>query len=140
MNNSALETRIENLERRLNHYRLTSVMLGLGLIGLAGIAAAPTETQQEVRAHRLVVVDAAGKEVGHFASGPNGGFISLLNNMAIPVIRIGAGEKGGRFTLTDAKGEQVLQASSDETGGELMLQDKKGQKNVMRATSGRPEK
>jgi hypothetical protein len=141
MNSPELELRVQNLERRLNRYRLTSVFLGLGLIGLAGIAAnAPTQAPQEVRTHKLVIVNEGGKEVVHVVSGPNGGLLSLLNNEGIPVVRAGAGEKGGKLTLSDPKGDQAVQVSSEPAGGELVLQDKKGQKNLMRAVPGHAEK
>jgi hypothetical protein len=141
MNNAELESRLETIERRLSRYRLISVLLGLALVGLAGIAAnAPSETTQEIRARRVVIVDEKGRETGHMTSGPNGGLLSLMNNEAIPVIRMGAGEKGGKITVLDAKGNLSIVASSEETGGELALQDKKGQKNLMRAATGRQEK
>jgi len=141
MNNTEIEVRLENLERRLKRYRLTSVLLGLGLIGFAGIAAnAPSETHQEIRTHRLLIVNDANKEVGHLVSGPNGGLLSLVNNEGFPVFRAGAGEKGGKLTVSNAKGEMCAQVSSEDAGGEVLLQDKKGQKNLMKVGPGRSDK
>jgi hypothetical protein len=141
MNNTQFEVRLENLERRLKRYQLTSALLGLGLIGFVGIAAnAPSETHQEVRTHKLMIVNESGKEVAHLVSGANGGLLSLLNNEGFPVFRAGAGEKGGKLTVSNAKGEQCAQVSSEDAGGEVLLQDKKGQKNLMKVSPSRTEK
>jgi hypothetical protein len=137
MNNAQLEARLESLERRVNRYRGISVLLALALVGLAGIAANAPQgpVQPEVRTHKLVIIDQAGRETAHLTSGPHGGLLSILTTNGIPVARLGAGEKGGKFAMMDAKGDPSIMASSEEaTGGELVLQDKKGGKNLLRAT------
>jgi len=136
MNTSDFEQRLQRLETRVNRYRITTGVLGLCLIGLAGVAAtAPSETVQELRAHKIVVVDEKGKEAAHLQAGPHGGYLTILNLEGRPVVRAGASDKGGRITLADAKGEQTfLQLTSDETGGEMLITDKKGQKSLMKAT------
>jgi hypothetical protein len=135
MNTTDLELRIERLERRVNRYRLASVVLGLGLVGLAGVAAtAPTgPVSQEVRTHKLVVVNETGKEAAHIVAAPHGGLLTLLNYEDYPVVRMGVGDKGGKLSLLSPKGESYVTMSSEDNGGEVMLQDKAGQKNIMRA-------
>ena len=143
MNNAEFEVRLNRLERRVNRYRLTSVLLGLSLIGLAGIAAnAPNApASQEVRTHKLVIVDDKGRETVHITSSLHGGLLSLLNQEGIPVFRAGAGEKGSKMTMGDVKGDMQVELTSEEAGGEMLLSDKKGQKNLMKAsTAPRPTK
>jgi hypothetical protein len=135
MNSSDIESRLMILERRVNRYRLSSVVLGLALVGLAGIAAtAPTGVSPEVRTHRLAIVDDKGRETAHITSAPHGGLLTLVHTNGMPAIRMGAGELGGKLTVFDAKGEPNVQASAEVAGGELLLQDKKGAKNLMKAT------
>jgi hypothetical protein len=141
MNTSDLELRLERLERRLNRYRLTSLLLGLGVIGLAGIAAnAPSTVTPEVRTHKLVVVNEAGKEAAHILASQHGGLLTLLNYEDLPVVRLGVGEKGGKLTINNPKGASYIVMSSEDNGGELLLQDQKGQKHLMRATGAAAQK
>ena len=137
MHSQDIETRIQSLESRLNRYRSISIGLALALVGLAGIAAnAPGgAVTPEVRAHKVVIVDDKGKEVGHLATGPHGGILNLSNNDGIPVVRMGASDKGGKIALADVKGDPYLQLSSEETGGEVSVTDKKGAKNLLRPTA-----
>jgi hypothetical protein len=135
MNNAEFESRLQRLERRVSRYRLTSVLLGLGLIGLAGIAAnAPIPVSQELRTHKLVVLDEKGKEGVALLTGPHGGVLQLLNSEGIPVIRAGASATGGKFAMADPKGQEYLEATSEEAGGQLMISDKKGQKTMLHPT------
>ena len=141
MNSHDIELRIQTLERRLNRYRSTCVVLGLALIGLAGIAAnAPQATTQEIRARKIVIVDEKGKEMVHLLTGVHGGVLNLFNSDGFPVVRAGASDKGGKIALADPKGEQYLQLTSEETGGEVSVSDKKGLKNLMRPSPARQEK
>jgi hypothetical protein len=135
MNHTEFELRLQKLESRVNRYRLTSMALGLGVIGLIGVAATTSsEPSQELRTHRLVIVDSKGKEAAHFQTGPHGGIINLLNSDGIPVVRAGASDKGGKLALADVKGTQYIELTSEDTGGEVLISDKKGQKNAMKAT------
>ena len=141
MNNSELELRLERLERRVNRYRLTSILLGLGVIALAGIAAnAPATVTPEVRTHKLVVVNESGKEAAHLIPSPHGGLLTLLNYGDLPVVRLGVGEKGGKLTLNSPKGDPYIIMSSEDNGGEMTLQDQKGQKHVMKASTSPAQK
>jgi hypothetical protein len=142
MDTSNIEVRIQNLERRLNRYRSVSIVLGLALVGLAGIAAnAPqgvtSSVVQDIRARKIVIVDDKGKEMVHLLTGVHGGVLNLFSSNGIPVVRIGAGEKGGKVALADPKGDQYLQLTSEETGGEVVVSDKKGTKNQMRPAPAR---
>jgi len=133
MNTSDIEVRIQSLERRLNRYRSTSLILGLALVGLAGIAAtAPMTVTPEVRTHQLVIVDDKGKEMIHLKTGPHGGIFSMFNTNNVRVVGAGAAEKGGKIELFDAKGPNYLRLTSDDTGGEVSVSDGKGLKGVLR--------
>jgi len=137
MTHPDIETRLQNLERSVGRYRLTSVLLGLGLIGFAGLAAnAPQQVTPEIRAHKIIIVDDQGREAMHLMTGPHGGVLNVLNTEGFPVVRAGASDKGGKLALSDAKGQQYVQLTSEDTGGEMTLSDKKGQKSLMKATAG----
>jgi hypothetical protein len=136
MNTTELEQRLQRLEGRINRYRLTTGLLGLGLIALVGIAAEGPMggVSQELRTHKLVVVDAQGKDAVRLISTQHGGAFYILNKEGAMVVRAGAAEKGGKLALADDKGSEFVDVTAEDGMGQLQLSDKKGQKNLMQAT------
>ena len=135
MNPSEIEIRLQNMERRLNRHRALASVLAVAVIGLAGFAAtAPVVIHDEIKAHKLVIVDEQGKEAAHLSSGPHGGILNIHNRAGLPVVVAGAAEKGGKLMLADDLGIQYVKVIVEEPGGQLLILDKKGQKNLMTAT------
>jgi hypothetical protein len=134
MNTAEFELRLERLERRVNRYRLASILLGLALVAVAGIAAtAPVAVSPEVRTRKILVVNDTGKEVVRMFAGPHGGVLDILNNDDKPTVRAGSWEKGGKVTLSDGTGNVYMELVSDDVGGQFTLSDKKGAKNLIKA-------
>jgi hypothetical protein len=140
MSQTDIETRLDRLERQVKQYRLTSVVLGVSLIGLAGLAAVSPSDSQEIRTHKLVILNGQGKEAINLQNGPRGGVLDILNNTGFAVLRAGASEAGAKVALADAQGKEYVELSSAEPGGQVMIANKAGQKQLMKATAGRAEK
>ena len=130
-----LETRLRSLERRMQRYRLTTAVLGVGLVGLLCVAAdAPKATSDEIRTKKLVVVDDHGKEMAHMSSSKNGGIVRIQNHAGYTVVIAGAAETGGRLMVADDQGNEWVKVNVEEVGGQVSISDKKGQKHVLTAT------
>jgi hypothetical protein len=139
MSHPDLETRLQSLERRMQRYRVTTTVLGVGLVGLLCVAAdAPKATSDEIRTRKLVVVDEQGKEMAHMSSSKNGGIVRILNHAGYTVFNVGATESGGRLILADDNGNAWVKVNVEEVGGQVSISDKKGQKHVLTATPPKP--
>ena len=135
MNSSEIESRLQALESRVNRYRIAASLLGVTVVGLVGIAATtPAVVHDEVRTHKLVIVDDQGKETAHLSHGPHGGILNIHNRAGFPVVVAGATEKGGKMMLADDQGIQYVKVVVEEPGGQVEISDKKGKKNLMSAT------
>jgi hypothetical protein len=139
MSHPDLETRLQSLEQRVQRYRFTTMVLGVGLVGLLCVAAdAPKATSDEIRTKKLVVVDDQGKDVAHLSSTKNGGIVRVQNHRGAVVFIAGASEGGGRLMMADDMGNEWVKVNVEEVGGQVSISDKKGQKNVLTATPSKP--
>ena len=139
MSHSDLEKRLQSLERRMQRYRITTALLGVGLVGLLCVAAdSPKATSDEIRTKKLVVVDDQGKDVAHLSSSKYGGVVRVQNHAGYTVVIAGASESGGRLMVADDRGNEWVKVNVEEVGGQVSISDKKGQKHVLTATPPRP--
>jgi hypothetical protein len=136
MNSVNLETRVRNLEGRVNRYRLTIALLGLALLAVVCIAAeAPKGVTDELRTKKLVIVDEQGKQVVLLASGKFGGVLRLMDAPGQTLVIAGASETGGRLMVADNMGSELVKINADEGGGQMVLLNKKGQKQVLTSSA-----
>jgi len=114
----SLEDRINRLEKSSRRWRRVSVSLGVGLIGIAMLAASPGQTspaQDEIRTRKLVLVDDQGRTLADMASGKGqfGGLKFYDPQTHAPVAAIGINLDGTGFLMTrttlvvDEKGRTV---------------------------------
>jgi len=134
MNSYQLEARIENMERRLNRYRGAAGLLGVAVVGLLAVAATPgKEVVDELRAHRVVVINEQGTPVAIMAAEKFGGKLVIKGQQGPDVIGLIATEKGGSFFLADQQGLPHLDMMSEDAGGRMDIRDKAGHRHSFTA-------
>lgn len=125
-----IEVRLQTLERGLRRWKLVSVALALGLIGLAVVAAGPGDVQELVRCRRFEVVNDKGTVIARIENlprprGGDGGWFTCYGNDGSLKLRMGA-QVGGDAQLSVMSGTEntdsfVTVNTSPEGGGQITL-------------------
>lgn len=125
-----MEMRLQTLECRMRRWKLVSVALGLGLISVAVLAAAPGETPEVLRCRRLEVVNDKGAVIARIEDlakprGGDGGWFTCYGDDGNLKLQMGA-RVGGDAELrvmsgTENSDSYVTIGASPEGGGQITL-------------------